>query len=122
MLRTLADALAHYGREAYLLTIAEDGPHVSNVVIELGDGLIRCAVGNSAAKNISRDSKVSLLWPSVEPNGYAMIVNGTGAAQMQPTGAPLLQITITKSVLHRPGPKQADSNSPCPSDCHRLSF
>ena len=26
-IRTLAEAISHYGREAYLLTVAEDGPH-----------------------------------------------------------------------------------------------
>jgi hypothetical protein len=34
-LRTLADAISHYGRDAYLLTVAKDGPHTSHVTIEL---------------------------------------------------------------------------------------
>ena len=27
IIRTLAEAISHYGREAYLLTVAKDGPH-----------------------------------------------------------------------------------------------
>lgn len=122
MLRTLADGIAHYGREAYLLTIAEDGPHTSNVVIDLHDGLISCALGSSAAKNISRQARVSLFWPPAEPNGYAMFFNGNAVGALQPTGVTLAQITITKAVLHRPGPRPDDSNSPCASDCRRLSL
>lgn len=122
MLRTLAEAIDHYGRDAYLLTIAQDGPHTSNVVIDLDDGVISCAIGNSAAKNISRDGKVSLFWPPAEPNGYAMFFNGDAVSQLQPSGAAWAQITITKAVLHRPGPRPDDSNSPCASDCRRLSL
>ncbi|MCB1527164.1 MAG: hypothetical protein KDJ45_05610 [Hyphomicrobiaceae bacterium] len=122
MLRTLSDAIAHYGREAYLLTIGEDGPHTSNVVIEMHDGIISCIVGGSAAKNIARESKVSVLWPPAEAHGYAMILNGDAAGQALPTGATGVQIKISKSVLHRPGPRPADSNSACDSDCRRLTF
>jgi hypothetical protein len=39
-IRTLAEAISTYGREAYLLTVAKDGPHTSNVTIELGGGRI----------------------------------------------------------------------------------
>lgn len=34
-IRTLAEAISHYGHEAYLLTVAKDGPHTSNVTVEL---------------------------------------------------------------------------------------
>ena len=53
-IRTLAEAISHYGRDAYLLTVAKDGPHTSHVTIELRGGSIGCAVGASAAKNIAR--------------------------------------------------------------------
>jgi hypothetical protein len=64
-IRTLAEAISHYGREAYLLTVAKDGPHTSNVTVA--------------------------------------------------------EITFTKSVLHRPGPKPDNSDGPCTSDCCRLT-
>jgi hypothetical protein len=31
-IRTLAEVISHYGHEAYLLTVAKDGPHTSNGV------------------------------------------------------------------------------------------
>jgi len=119
-IRTLAEALSHYGREAYLLTIAKDGPHTSQVSVDLRDGRIDCEIGKSAARNIARDPNVSLFWPATEPSGYAMIVNGTAVEHHRPTGATTAQITLTKSVLHRRGPKPAASDGPCASDCRIL--
>ena len=52
---TLAEAISHYGHDAYLLTVAQDGPHTSHVTIELRASNIGCAVGASAARNIARD-------------------------------------------------------------------
>jgi len=120
-IRTLADAISHYGREAYLLTVAKDGPHTSNVTIELRGGCIGCNVGISAAKNIAREPNVSLFWPPTEPGGYALIINGTAASEHRPAGVTMAEITLTKSVLHRPGSKPDDSDGPCASDCRRLT-
>jgi hypothetical protein len=120
-IRTLAEAISHYGREAYLLTVAKDGPHTSNVTIELrGDG-IGCAVGASAARNIASEPHVSLFWPPVEPGGYALIANGMAASGTHPTGVTMAEIALTKSVLHRTGPRPDDSDGPCASDCRRLT-
>ena len=120
-IRTLADAISHNGREAYLLTVAKDGPHTSNVTIELRGGCIGCNVGISAAKNIAREPNVSLFWPPTEPGGYALIINGTAASEHRPAGVTMAEITLTKSVLHRPGSKPDDSDGPCASDCRRLT-
>jgi hypothetical protein len=118
---TLAEAISRYGHEAYLLTVAKDGPHTSNVRIELRGSNIGCNVGVSAAKNISREPNVSLFWPPTEPGGYALIVNGTATNEHRLTGVTMAEITLTKSVLHRPGPKPDDSDGPCASDCRRLT-
>ena len=120
-IRTLAEAISHYGREGYLLTVAKDGPHISNVTIEFCGGSIGCEVGMSAAKNIAREPNVSLFWPPTEPGGYALIVNGTAASEHRLTGVTMAKITLTKSVLHRPGAKPDDSDGPCASDCRRLA-
>lgn len=120
-IRTLAEAISHYGRNAYLLTVAKDGPHTSNVTIELRPGSISCNLGASAAKNIGREPHVSLFWPPTEPGGYALIVNGMAVGEHQPAGLTTAEITLTKSVLHRPGAKPDDSDSPCASDCRRLT-
>jgi hypothetical protein len=34
-IRTRTEAISHYGHDAYLLTVAQDGPHTSHVTIEL---------------------------------------------------------------------------------------
>ena len=120
-IRTLTEAIAHYGHEAYLLTVAKDGPHTSNVTIELRGDCIGCSLGASAARNIACEPHVSLFWPPPEPGGYALIVNGTAASEPRLTGLTMAEITLTKSVLHRPGPKPVDSDGPCASDCRRLT-
>jgi hypothetical protein len=121
LIRTLAEAISHYGHEAYLLTVATDGPHTSNVTVELRGSRIDCNVGKSAAKNIAREPNVSLFWPPAEPGGYALIVNGTAASEHRLAGGTLAEITLTKSVLHRRGPKPDGSDGPCASDCRRLT-
>lgn len=121
-IRTLAEALSHYGREAYLLTVATDGPHTSAVTVDLRGGCIGCGLGASAARNIARAPNVSLFWPPTEPGGYALIVNGTAASDPQPTGTATAEIMPTKSVLHRPRPRPDGSGGPCASDCHRLTW
>jgi hypothetical protein len=120
-IRTHAEAISHYGHDAYLLTVAKDGPHTSNVTIELHGGSIGCNVGVSAGKNIAHDPNVSLFWPPTEPGGYALIANGTAASEHRLTGVTTAEITLTKSVLHRPGPKPNDSDGRCASDCRRLT-
>ena len=120
-IHTLAEAICHYGREAYLLTVAKDGPHTSSVTIELRGGSIGCAVGESAGRNMTRAPNVSLFWPPTEPGGYALIVNGSAAIERQATGVTRAEITLTKSVLHRPGARPEDSEGPCANDCRRLA-
>jgi hypothetical protein len=120
-IRTLAEAISHYGQDAYLLTVAQDGPHTSHVTIELRGSSIGCAVGASAARNIEHQPNVSLFWPPTEPGGYALIVNGAAAGERRPTGMTMAEITLTKSVLHRPGPKPDDAEGPCANDCRSLT-
>jgi hypothetical protein len=57
-IRTLSEAISQYGREAYMLTVAKDGPHTSHVTIDLRGSSIACTVGRSAAKNIAREPNV----------------------------------------------------------------
>jgi hypothetical protein len=107
--------------EKFGLTVAQDGPHTSNVTIELRGNRIGCNLGASATKDIAREPHVSLFWPPAEPGGYALIVNGTAASEQRPAGVATAEITVTKSVLHRPGLKPDDSDGPCASDCRRLT-
>lgn len=120
--RTLAEAISDYGRNAYLLTVAQDGPHTSSVTVKHRDGRIDCALGPSAARNIAREPNISLFWPPMEPSGYALIVNGVAASERQATGVIMAAITLTKAVLHRPGPRPDDNDGPCANDCKRLMW
>jgi hypothetical protein len=118
---TLAEAVAQYGRDAYLLTIANDGPHTSFVSVDLKGNVIACAIGKSAARNIASEPSVSLFWPPREPGGHALVLNGTATERREPSGVIRAEITLTKSVLHRPGPKPPDGDGPCSSDCRRVT-
>jgi len=118
---TLSEALSEYGSEAYLLTVGKDGPHTTPVSVEFNGDVIGCAIGPSAARNISSVPNVSLFWPPSEPGGYAMFVNGVATGRQRPDGGSAVEISLTKSVLHRSGPKPMDSNSACASDCKRLA-
>ena len=113
--------VAQYGRDAYLLTIANDSPHMSLVSVDLKGNVIACAVGKSAARNIASKPNLSLFWPPREPGGYALVVNGTATGRREPGGVTRAEITLTKSVLHRAGPKPPDSDGPCTSDCRRIA-
>src|SRR5262249_1459537 len=117
-----SDAIARYGRNAYLLTIGKDGPHTSNVLVHLRGNLIACSLGASAVKNIEREPKVSLFWPPLEPGGYAMILNGTAIGTAQADGAVPQETAITKSLRPRPGPNPEGSEGPCASDCRRIAI
>jgi hypothetical protein len=119
---TLAEAIAQYGREAYLLTIADDGPHTSFVTVHLRANVIACAVGKSAVRNIATEPNVSLFWPPRESGGYALVVNGMAIGRPEPSGVMMAEITLTKSVLHRPGPKPPDGEGLCSSDCRRVAM
>jgi hypothetical protein len=118
---TLSEALSEYGREAYLLTVGKDGPHTTPVLVEVSGNLIDCNIGPSAARNITTVPNVSLFWPPREPGGYAMFVNGIAKGRARPDGSASVEIAMTKSVLHRSGPKPDDSNSSCASDCKQLA-
>jgi hypothetical protein len=118
---TLADAISQYGRDAYLLTVGKGGPHTSHVSVTLDGDAIGCEIGASAARNIASEPNVSLFWPPSDPGGYAMIINGLASSTPNANGATLAQIKLTKSVFHRRGPKPADSDGPCASDCKPIA-
>ena len=98
-MRTLAEAISRHGHHAYLLTAAQDGPHISHVTIELQGNCIGCAMGETAGGNIARVADVSLFWPPTEPGGYASMVNGSAAGKRQATEVTTAEITFTRGQL-----------------------
>lgn len=119
---TLAEMVAQYGGDAYLLSIANDGPHMSFVSVSLDGSILRCALGKSAAKNIAGVPEVSLFWPPMEAGGYALIVNGKALPQHGQSSTPIAAIAPTKGVLHRAGAKPPGGDGPCASDCRRVTL
>jgi len=117
---TLSEAIQQYGRDAYLLSVGDNGPHTSSVLVDLSGDVINCAVGQSAVRNMSSQPHVSLFWPPGEAGGYAMIVNGITTEIRQSDSGAIATITLTKSVLHRPGPKAEGAEGPCASDCRQI--
>ncbi|MBU2532771.1 MAG: hypothetical protein KKB37_08520 [Alphaproteobacteria bacterium] len=119
--QTLASALQIYGREALLLTVGIDGPHTCNVTVELADRTVGCIPSKTATRNMRRQPNVSLVWPAIENGGYAIIANGVTEIDEDPAGFSKARITLTKSVLHRAGPRPPDGKEgPCSSDCVEL--
>ncbi|MCA8927334.1 MAG: pyridoxamine 5'-phosphate oxidase family protein [Alphaproteobacteria bacterium] len=113
----LADAISQYGREAYLLTVSETGPHTSSVRVDLDGETVTCVLGRSAGRNIATQPNVSLFWPPREPGGYALILNGTARPAPPRGDDAMAQITLTKSVFHRAGPRDEEREGPCTADC-----
>lgn len=114
---TLAEALADYGPQAYLLTVAPEGPHTSVVLVTLNGRRCRFTPSKSARRNAGAHPQVSLLWPAREPDGYCVILNG----RLSLNGEGEAELEISKSVLHRPGSPQ-HAGGACTSDCVQLSL
>ncbi len=118
---TLSEAIAQYGRDAYLLTIAPDGPHTSFVTVDLRGNSLACEVGRSAARNIADMPNVSVFWPARQPGDYAIVLNGLASLHQRPGGGMSADIAVSKSVFHRPGARLPDGEGPCTSDCRRIT-
>ncbi len=117
---TLKNALKDYGLEAYLITVGDDGPHTSNVTVELKGSILNCSLGRSGQKNIGGQPNVSLLWPPLQSGGYGIILNGRAEVAEDARGTANASIALTKSVFHRPGAKQKAGVEACQSDCVAL--
>lgn len=115
---SLARAITVHGRDAYLLTVGDEGPHTSFVTVRYDAGRLSCILGKNALANVERTPDVSVFWPPLEDGGYGIIVNGR-VVHEEAHSAPV-EIRITKAVLHRAGEKPDGSDGPCPSDCRPL--
>jgi hypothetical protein len=95
-LAELGETLAGYPW-GYLLTVAEDGrPRVRAVPTAFADGLLTCRTGDGARLNVTARPNVSMVFPSPEPGGYSLIVDGDAAPL-----ADGVVLTPTGAVLHR---------------------
>lgn len=79
-LEALAEQVSAQGPQALLLTVNElDRPHAVAVEVTVEAGRLRAGAGSRTAANIARRPGVSLLWPSLVPGAYSLIVDGDAA-------------------------------------------
>lgn len=116
---TLVQALNEYHSQAYLVTVAAEGPHTSHVEVTLDGHVLSFPIGKTARHNALANANVSLLWPPAESGGYSIVVNGV--LTLDSATRESATVTITKSVLHRAGPATTPGGA-CSSDCKPLSL
>jgi hypothetical protein len=103
---TLADAIARYGRNAYLLTIGKDGPRTSNVSVDLRGNLIACSLG--AFRNQEHRARAEGLAVLVTPRAWRLRddsqrhCDGNGAGRRRST---------CRDLPHQVGPAPSRSET-----------
>jgi hypothetical protein len=109
----LAGALADFTC-AYLITVGDDyRAHTVAVQPVLVDGVLDVgAIGKSTRSNAAAHPDVTVVWPPREPDGYTLIVDGTGRLAED-----ALTVAPTRAVLHRPAAPGAATKPGCLHDC-----
>jgi hypothetical protein len=96
----LDDELSRFGHNAFVLTTSDDGrPHISHVVVSHRDGVLSCGAGRHTTSNVARCAQIAVLWPPRETDGFSLIVDADAHVEDD-----VLQLKITKAILHRPPP------------------
>jgi hypothetical protein len=110
-LDALAAQVAVHGPQAVLLTVNElDRPHAVAVEVAMGDdGCLRAGAGSRTAANVARRPGASMLWPSLVPGTYSLIVDGDASVD----GGEVV-VRPSRAVRHRTpvGTSGADPDAP----------
>ena len=109
-LEALAEQVSIEGPHALLVTVnEEDRPHAVAVEVTVDAGRLRAGAGSRTAANITRRPGVSLVWPSLVPGSYSLIVDGDAAVD----GAEVV-VEPSRAVRHRTpvGASGADPDAP----------
>ena len=115
-LERMRAAIAERGRDAYVLTVSEDGrPHAVHAAVGWEGDVLVADIGRRSAANATARPSVSLLYPVRAAGDYSLIVDGTAAVTPGVDGSRLL-VTPTRAVLHRSAPAP-DPTSGCEADC-----
>lgn len=109
----LPDAIERRGWAAFVIVTATDArPKVTEQVVSWAGDRLHVEVGRGTALAATAHPAVTLLWPSPEPGGYSLIVDGRATVEWPPLergdDAPVLRIRPTGAVLHRPAPLAAE--------------
>jgi len=98
----------------YLVTVNDDGrPHAVAISVGWAGDALATRAGSRSLANLTRRSKVTLLWPPSEPDGYSLIVDGVASADLQ--GEDQVTVQPVSAVLHRLAPQTP--GQPVRSDC-----
>lgn len=106
----LAGEVAARPPQAVLVTVNEDDrPHAVAVEVTWDEGRLRTGAGSRTSANVARRPGVTLLWPSLAPGDYSLIVDGTADVE----GAEVA-VSAQRAVLHRTpvGSSGADPDAP----------
>lgn len=109
-LEALAEQVEVHGPQALLLTVNEDDrPHAVAIEVCFDAGRLRAGAGSRTAANIARRPGVSVVWPSLAPGAYSLIVDGTASID----GSEVV-IEPNRAVRHRTpvGSSGADPDAP----------
>lgn len=109
-LEALAGEVAASGAVALLVTVNEDDrPHAVAVEVTWDDGRLRAGAGSRTAGNVGRRPGVSLVWPTLVPGEYSLIVDGRATV----VGEAVL-VAPERAVRHRTpvGASGADPDAP----------
>lgn len=109
-LEALAGEVAASGPVAMLVTVNEDDrPHAVAVEVTWDGRRLRTGAGSRTAANVGRRPGVSLVWPTLVPGEYSLIVDGTGEV----AGSEVV-VAPERAVRHRTpvGASGADPDAP----------
>ena len=115
MMSKLLEHLPRYASPPHLLSIGDDGrPHAVAVTVRVDGEQLVMSAGKRSLANVSARKRVSVLWGAPSADDYSLIVDGEAIISGNDGE---LRVTITRAVLHRPGPPKAATGSACGSDC-----
>ncbi len=99
----LEEHLVERGPRAHLVTVgAEGAPHVTSVLVSLGDNVLTVPCGRTTAENAAARPAVTLLWSAPPGESYTLLVDGVATVDtVLADDAPALTIRPTRAVLHR---------------------
>ncbi len=108
----LSETLVHFG-SAVLVTLREDTwPRVLTVDPYVdGDQVVVPSPNPSGLTHVAANPLVTLYWPSSEPHGYTLIVDGVATVAGKD-----LHIAPDHAVLHRPSAHSDGPAPPVPDD------
>jgi hypothetical protein len=100
-LSQLADQVAQFGFNPYIVTVSGDStPRVTSVRVSWDGARLVAAAGRRTAAAIGANETVALLWPSCAPGDYALIVDGVAEIQGTPPDGLRVSIQPARAVLH----------------------